>query len=550
MKISLLKFRFIFLMIIMLTQLQAQDSLTKADVKSGAKLIDVEFSDKEIEMMLADLKDNIADFKLMHKLKLNNNVGMSLAQRLTPPIEKQEKVKWKYNKKITLPANKNDLAFYSIKELGSLLRNKSISSVELTAFFINRIKKYGDTLQCVVSITESIAMEQARKADEDFKKGIDKGPLQGIPYGLKDLFAVKQTKTTWGAEPYKEQIIEEDAYVYTRLKQAGAVLVAKFTLGALAMGDYWFGGRTKNPWNLNYGSSGSSAGSASATVAGLIPFAIGTETHGSIISPSSTCGATGLRPTFGSVSRSGAMTLSWSLDKIGPICRTAEDAATVFNFIHGTDGNDLSAVNRTFNLSKISGVKNIKIGYAKNHFERLDSTSSQEWGVIRALREQGVEVQPMILPDTDIYKFDLIGMVIGAEAAAAFDEFTRIGLDDQMTRQTRFDWPNYFRTSRMIPAVEYVNANRHRSIMMQKMNEAMEPWDVIITPSFGNRQLAITNLTGHPALCMPIGLNKLGLPVSITFLSNLFREEELLQAGAYFQSITNHEDKHPERFKQ
>jgi len=550
MKISMLKFPFSFLMIIMLTQLHAQDSLTKADVKSGAKIIDVEFSDQEIEMMLADLKDNIIDFKKMHSLKLNNNVGMSIAQRLRPQIEKQEKIKWKYNKKITLPANKNDLAFYSIKDLGSLLRNKSISSVELTSFFINRIKKYGDTLQCVVSLTESIAMEQASKADEDFKKGIDKGPLQGIPYGLKDLFAVKQTKTTWGAEPYKEQKIEEDAYVYTRLKEAGAVLVAKFTLGALAMGDYWFGGRTKNPWNLNSGSSGSSAGSASATVGGLIPFAIGTETHGSIISPSSTCGATGLRPTFGSVSRSGAMTLSWSLDKIGPICRTAEDAATVFSFIHGTDGNDLSAVNRSFNLSNISGVKNLKIAFAKNHFERLDSTSSQEWGVIKALREQGIEVKPMILPDTDIYKFDLIGMVIGAEAAAAFDEFTRIGLDDQMTRQTRFDWPNYFRTSRMIPAVEYVNANRHRSLMMQKMNEAMESWDVIITPSFGNRQLAITNLTGHPALCMPIGFNKQGLPVSITFLSNLFREEELLQAGTYFQSITNHEDKHPERFKQ
>jgi Asp-tRNA(Asn)/Glu-tRNA(Gln) amidotransferase A subunit family amidase len=550
MKFSMLKFPLSFLMMIMLTQLHAQDSLTKADVKSGAKIIDVEFSDQEIEMMLADLKDNIIDFKKMHTLKLNNNVGMSIAQRLTPAIEKQEKIKWKYNKKITLPANTNDLAFYSIKDLGSLLRNKSISSVELTAFFIDRIKKFGDTLQCVVSLTESIAMEQARKADEDFKKGIDKGPLQGIPYGLKDLFAVKQTKTTWGAHPYKDQIIEEDAYVYTRLQEAGAVLVAKFTLGALAMGDYWFGGRTKNPWNLNYGSSGSSAGSASATVAGLIPFAIGTETHGSIISPSSTCGATGLRPTFGSVSRSGAMTLSWSLDKIGPICRTAEDASIVFNYIHGTDGNDLSAVNRSFNLSKISGVKNLKIAFAKNHFERLDSTSSQEWGVIRALREQGIGVSPMILPDTDIYKFDLIGMVIGAEAAGAFDEFTRIGLDDQMTRQTRFDWPNYFRTSRMIPAVEYVNANRHRTLMMQKMNEAMKPWDVIITPSFGNRQLAITNLTGQPALCMPIGFNKQGLPVSITFLSNLFREEELLQAGTYFQSITNHEDKHPERFKQ
>ena len=532
------------------TLVKAQDSLSKADIKSGGKLMDIQFTDQEIEMMLADLKDNIIDFKKMHSLILNNNVGMSIAQRLNPPLEKQEKIKWKYDKKILMPVNKNELAFYSIKQLGSLLRNKSITSVELTKFFINRIKKYSDSLQCVVSLTESIALEQAVKADEDFKKGIDKGPLQGIPYGLKDLFAVKSTKTTWGAQPYKDQIIEEDAYVYTRLKDAGAVLVAKFTLGALAMGDYWFGGRTKNPWNLNTGSSGSSAGSASATVAGLIPFAIGTETHGSIISPSSTCGATGLRPTFGSVSRSGAMTLSWSLDKVGPICRSAEDAATVFSFIHGTDGNDLSAVNRSFNLSNKRGVKDLKIAYSKNHFDRLDSTNSQEWGVIKALREQGITISPMILPDTEVYKFDLIGLVIGAEAAAAFDDFTRIGLDDQMTRQTRFDWPNYFRVSRLIPAVEYVNANRHRSVLMQKMNEAMEPWDVIITPSFGNRQLAITNLTGHPALCMPIGFNKQGLPTSITFLSNLFREEELVKLGTYFQSVTDHDEKHPERFKQ
>lgn len=550
MKSLLLQFSFSLSVFFLLSSANGQDSLSKADVRSGGKLMSVQFTDQEIEMMLADIKDNISDYKKMHTLLLNNNVGMSIAQRLTPPIEKQKKIKWKYDKKITLPPNKNELAFYNIQQLGSLLRNKSISAVGLTTFFIERIKKYGDTLQCVVSLTESIAMEQAKQADDDFKKGIDRGPLQGIPYGLKDLFAVKNTKTTWGAQPYKEQIIEEDAYVYTRLKEAGAVLVAKFTLGALAMGDYWFGGRTKNPWNLNYGSSGSSAGSASATVAGLIPFAIGTETHGSIISPSSTCGATGLRPTFGSVSRSGAMTLSWSLDKIGPICRNAEDAATVFSFIHGTDGNDLSAVNRTFNFSKYSGVNTLRIGYAKNHFDRLDSTNSQEWGVIKVLREQGIEVKPMILPDTEIYKFDLIGLVIGAEAAAAFDEFTRIGLDDQMTQQTRFDWPNYFRVSRLIPAVEYVNANRHRSILMQKMNDAIEPWDVIITPSFGNRQLAITNLTGHPALCMPIGFNKQGLPTSITFLSNLFREEELLQLGSFFQKVTDHDEKYPERFKQ
>jgi Asp-tRNA(Asn)/Glu-tRNA(Gln) amidotransferase A subunit family amidase len=243
------------------------------------------------------------------------------------------------------------------------------------------------------------------------------------------------------------------------------------------------------------------------------------------------------------------MTLSWSLDKVGPICRSADDAATVFSFIHGTDEKDESAVNRSFNLSNKSGVKNLKIAYAKNLFDRLDSTSSQEWGVIRALREQGVYVQPMILPDTNIYKFDIIGMVIGAEAAAAFDEFTRVGLDDQMTRQTRYDWPNYFRVSRTIPAVEYVNANRHRSVLMQQMNKAMQDYDVIITPSFGNRQLAITNLTGHPALCMPIGFNKQGLPTSITFLANLFREEELVKVGSYFQSITEHDEKHPDRFK-
>lgn len=548
MKLSLVKQLLTLLFMFTSFTLLAQDTLSKIDVNAGAKLANLRFSEKEIELMIPDLKENILDFRKMHTFNLDNSVGMSIAQRLTTPTEKQEKIKWKYNKKISMPVDKNEIAFYSIQQLGSLLRNKSMTSVELTTFFIERIKKYADTLQCVVSLTESIALEQAAKADEELKKGIDRGPLHGIPYGLKDLFAVKNTNTTWGAQPYKDQKIDQDAYVYNRLKEAGGVLVAKFSLGALAMGDYWFAGRTKNPWNTSLGSSGSSAGSASATVAGLVPFAIGTETHGSIISPSHTCGATGLRPTFGSTSRSGAMTLSWSLDKVGPICRSAEDAATVFSFIHGTDGKDESAVNRSFNLSKKSGIKNLKIGYAKNHFERLDS-NSQEWGVIKAFREQGIEVQPMYLPDTDVYKFDIIGLVIGAEAAAAFDEFTRVGLDDQMTRQTRYDWPNYFRVSRMIPAVEYVNANRHRSVLMQKMNQAMQEYDVIITPSFGNRQLAITNLTGHPALCMPIGFTKQGTPNSITLLANLYREEELVAVGSFFQKITDHDEKHPDRFK-
>jgi len=283
-------------------------------------------------------------------------------------------------------------------------------------------------------------------------------------------------------------------------------------------------------------------------VAGLVPFAIGTETHGSIISPSHTCGATGLRPTFGSISRSGAMTLSWSLDKVGPICRSAEDAATVFAFIHGTDNKDASAVNAAFNYTTKSDVKTLRIGYAKNHFDKLDS-SAQEWSVLKVLKAEGLEIQPMYFPDTEVYAFDIIGQVIGAESAAAFDAFTRTGLDDQMTRQTRFDWPNYFRVSRTIPAVEYINANRHRSMLMQRVNEAMQQFDVIITPSFGGRQLAITNLTGHPALCMPIGLTKQGVPNSITFLANLFKEEELLALGNFFQEKTDHDNIHPEKFR-
>ena len=527
----------------------SQDTLTKIDIISAAKILDVKYSEKEIDMMYPDVKDNIIDYKKMHALSLSNSVGMSMNQHLSPKQSiKQERLKWSYDKKIKLPANQNDLSFFTINQLGSLLRNKKITSVELTKFFINRLKMYGDTLQCVVSLTEELAMQQAMQADENFNNHIDLGPLQGIPYGLKDLFSVTGTKTTWGAQPYKNQLIDQDAFVYTKLKEAGAVLVAKFTLGALAMGDYWFGGRTKNPWNLERGSSGSSAGSTSATVAGLIPFAIGTETHGSIISPSHTCGATGLRPTFGSISRTGAMALSWSLDKVGPICRTAEDAATVFAYIHGTDGQDESAVNAPFNYSNKKDIKQLRIGYAKNHFDNLDS-SSQEFQVLKELRLLGIDIKPMNFPDSEVYKFDMIGMVIGAESAAAFDEFTRTNLDDQMTKQTKYDWPNYFRVARTIPAVEYINTNRHRTMLMQKVNQVMGDFDVIITPSFAGKQLSITNLTGHPALCMPIGFTKQGTPNSITFLSNLFKEEDLLAFGKFFQDNTNYEDLHPAKFK-
>ncbi len=531
----------------------AQDSIHIPDLISAAKIFDLSYTQKELDTMYSGVMENFENYRLMHKTHLDNSVPMSMWQNPVLPgmhfLSKQEPIDWNIPSNINLPKNKQDLAYYSVLELASLIKNKKISSVELTRFFIDRLKKYSDTLQCLISYTESIAIEQARQADAEIAKGKYRGPLQGIPYGLKDLFAVKGTRTTWGAAPYKDQVIDVDAYVYARLKEAGAVLVAKFTMGALAMGDYWFGGRTKNPWNLNNGSSGSSAGSASATVAGLVPFAIGTETWGSITSPSGVCGATGLRPTFGSISRSGAMTLSWSLDKVGPICRSAEDAAIVFSAIHGTDGKDQSAVNMPFNYKTQTGLRGKKIAYAKNYFDKITDTSRNEWKVLDQYRKLGVDLIPVNFPDSGVYTFNIMDVVISAECAAAFDEFTRMGIDDQMTRQGKNDWPNSFRVSRLMPAVEYVNANRHRYLLMQKVNELMQKYDAVICPNFGGNQSAITNLTGHPVIVFPTGFNKTKTPTSITLVGKLYDEATIISIAKAYQQSTNWNKLHPAMFQ-
>jgi Asp-tRNA(Asn)/Glu-tRNA(Gln) amidotransferase A subunit family amidase len=534
----------------------AQDSsIQKQNIKSAAKLFHLNYTEQELDSMIADVKDNERLFKNMHQQSLNNNVPLSLWQNPILPgmnfSAKQETIQWAVPKNVVVPADKNQLAFYSLEQLASLIKSRKISSVELTTFFINRIKKYGDTLQCVISITEAIAMAQAKQADAEIAKGKYRGLLHGIPYGLKDLFAVKGTKTTWGAAPYKEQTIEEDAFVYTKLKEAGAVLVAKFTLGALAMGDYWFGGRTKNPWNLRGGSSGSSAGSASATVAGLVPFAIGTETWGSIVSPSSTCGATGLRPTFGSISRSGAMALSYSLDKVGPICRSAADAAVVYAYIHGTDGKDQSAVDMPFNYKPSVDIKKLRIAYAKNYFDRITDTSRSEWQVLSAFKAMGVTLEPVVFPDSGVYSFNMMDVIISAECAAQFDALTRFNIDDELTMQTKNDWPNQFRVARLIPAVEYINAQRHRYVLMQKVNEVMRKYDVIICPTRGSgNQTAITNLTGHPVVCVPTGFDKRSqLPTSITFIGKLYDEATILRVAKAYQDKTPWDEMHPPLFK-
>jgi Asp-tRNA(Asn)/Glu-tRNA(Gln) amidotransferase A subunit family amidase len=532
--------------------LQAQQKVDTTAITQAARLNGLTFTAAEKDSMVDGLNDNLQHYHKMHQLSIPNNLAYPFAFNPTPhgmtvPL-KQSAVKWNIPVNTKLPANRNELAFYSVLQLASLIKNKKISSVELTTFFLDRLRKWGDTLECVITLTPELALEQARAADEALKKGIYKGPLQGIPYGLKDLFAVKGYKTTWGSVPYKDQVIAEDAFVYTQLKKAGAVLCAKLTLGELAYADLWFGGRTRNPWNLQLGSSGSSAGSASATVAGLLPFAIGTETWGSIVSPSHTCGATGLRPSFGSISRSGAMVLSWSLDKAGPICRSAEDAAVVFYYLKGTDGKDASAINRAFNYTGKADLSKLRIAYAGNYFKNLPGSAPQ-WEVLATLRIAGARIKEVNFPDSTIYPFNIMDIVISAESAAAFDELTRSNQDDLIRRQDKNFWPNSFRVSRFIPAVEYINANRHRYQLIEQLNAFTRQYDVIIVPTFSGNQLAMTNLTGHPVVVFPVGFNKNGLPTSITLLGNLYEEATLLAVAKAFQDATDFHTKHPEKFK-
>jgi Asp-tRNA(Asn)/Glu-tRNA(Gln) amidotransferase A subunit family amidase len=532
--------------------IQAQ-TIDSATVTQAAQLAALSFTTAEKDSMLEGLKDNVRVYESMHRQSIPNSLSYPFAFHPAPPgyaiPTKQIAIHWNIPAATALPKNKNELAFYSVLQLASLIKNKKISSVELTQFFLNRLKKWGDTLECVITLTADLALQQARQADEEIKKGLYRGPLHGIPYGLKDLFAVKGYKTTWGAVPYKDQVIDEDAFVYTQLKKAGAVLCAKLTLGELAYADLWFGGKTRNPWNLARGSSGSSAGSAAATVAGLLPFAIGTETYGSIVSPSHTCGATGLRPTFGSVSRTAAMVLSWSLDKAGPICRNAEDAAIVFYYMKGTDGKDASAVNRAFNYTGKVDWKTLRIAYAANYFKNIPR-DGMPWKVLDAYRQLGADIKAVEFPDSTIYPFNMMDVVISAESAAAFDELTRSNQDDLIRRQDKNFWPNGFRVSRFIPAVEYINANRHRSTLIEKLNQFMKQYDVVIVPSFAGNQLPMTNLTGHPVVVFPIGFTPSGLPNSISLLGNLYDDATILAVAKAYQDVTEWNKKRPEKFRE
>jgi Asp-tRNA(Asn)/Glu-tRNA(Gln) amidotransferase A subunit family amidase len=578
--------------------------ITESMIEQASVLAGVAIPAEYRKTMLENLNEHAKSFEEIYKLHIPNSVAPALVFDPVLPGTKLETEK--KTMKISgaaaiaargVPRNIADVCFASARELGELVRTKKVSSLVLTEMYLERLKRYDPLLHFVITLTEERALSKAKEADRDLAAGRYRGPLHGLPWGAKDLLAVAGYRTTWGAGGFEEQKFDEDATVVKRLDAAGAVLVAKLSLGALAMDDRWFGGRTRNPWNPTQGSSGSSAGSAAATAAGCVAFAIGSETLGSISSPSTRCGCTGLRPTFGLVPRTGAMALSWSMDKLGPICRSVEDTALVLNVIHGPDGKDRSVRAAVFNWNAELDWRKLRVGYLKDDFEkpfdqeeppskpelqlsteekkkrdeekarREEFRLHQEYdrkfqrAALEKLRAMGVNLIPVALPK---FPYDAMVPLLDAEAAAAFDELTRTGRDKLLTEQGPDDWPTTFRAARFIPAVEYIQANRARALVMEAVSKAFEQFEVIVAPT-NSQQLVVTNLTGQPALILPNGFRGEdappakkndkgeiegnyggpGTPVSLTFLAPLYREAELLAFARAYQEATDFHRQHP-----
>ncbi len=527
--------------------------INAAAIAAAEEIAGLSFDDAERSMMVDGLKRNQSRIAALHKVEIPNSLSPALVFDPLPPGQYPPREPKRAMVRTPVPARRapadpDELAFLPVTELSELIRRRVITSTWLTELYIQRLKRFDPVLHCVINLTEERAMTQARAADAEIARGKYRGPLHGIPWGAKDLLAVKGYPTTWGAGPYRSQVIDEDATVVERLDAAGAVLVAKLTLGELAQGDVWFGGKTRNPWKVTGGSSGSSAGPASATAAGLVGFSIGSETLGSISSPSTECGTTGLRPTYGRVPKTGAMALSWSMDKLGPICRSVEDCALVLDAIHGPDGRDNSAIAASFNWDARISPSRLRIGYVKaafdlpvtdpaNHERTLHATKVFDDRALTVLRGMGVNLVPVDLPDIP---YDAMRFILIAEAAAAFDELTRSNRDSELVQQSSGDWANAFRTARFIPAVEYINANRVRTRAIAEWAALMSRFDVIVTPTSAANltQLVATNLTGHPAVILPNGFRPDGTPVSLTFLGGLFEEAKLMAVASAYQRAT------------
>ena len=526
--------------------------ITKSDIRHAQKIFGITFTADQVKTMKDYLNRNLEGFDSMRADPVGYGVVPAMILDVFPygfeiPTQGPSS-SFEFKQEVPLPDDLNDLAYYSVADLSVLIKSKKITSLALTELFIDRIKKYDKQLEAVITLTEERALEQARKMDEELAQGKYRGPLHGIPYGTKDLMAVKGYPTTWGAAPYKDQMIDETATVIKKLDESGAVLIAKLVSGALARGDVWFGGKTKNPWDLEQGASGSSAGSGSATSAGLVPFSLGTETLGSITSPSTRNGITGLRPTYGSVSRTGVMSLSWSMDKIGPMGRTAQDCAIIYDAIRGLDLQDPMSTEAPFTYVNGMDFKSLKVGYFKNLFdEDTTDTGDNNRVMLEAIRKMGIELIEAEMPKSLSRKaYDVI---LRAEAGAFFDELVLTGGDKSMVQQESFSRANSLRQSRFIPAVEYIQANRHRRLLIEDFHQVISQYDVILTPTFGGSQLGVTNLTGHPVLAIPSGFDETNHPTSISILGNLFDEEKILLLGDAIQQQTDHHLKHPPGFE-
>jgi Asp-tRNA(Asn)/Glu-tRNA(Gln) amidotransferase A subunit family amidase len=572
----------------------AQGTVTKDMIEQAAVIADVPIAPEFRDAMVASLNQAVAGYDAIYALHMPNAVAPALdfnptLPAMTFPTAKRA-MRLSSGPDRAVPGNIEDLCFATVRELAALVRARKVSSTALTEMYLARLKRLDPVLHCVITLTEDRALAQAREADRDIAAGKYRGPLHGLPWGAKDLLAVKGYPTTWGAGGFERQMIDEDATVVTRLDQAGAVLIAKLTLGALALGDRWYGGVTRNPWRPAQGSSGSSAGPASATAAGCVAFSIGSETLGSISSPSTRCGCTGLRPTFGRVPRTGAMALSWSMDKLGPICRSAEDCAIVLDAVYGPDGHDRTVHAAAFNWDAQVDPRTLRVGYLKTDFENdppqlrlfappaVSDTTAQrqrelqrthaaydrrfDTAALAKLAAMGITMTPVQLPDMP---WQAMTSLLSVEAAAAFDELTRSGRDKLLTEQSTTDWPNTFRTARLTPAVEYVQANRARMLAIEAMAKVFEPFDVIVAPT-NSTQLVITNLTGYPSVIVPNGIRGddappydpppgpgpfggnwggPGTPVSLTFLGPLYGEANLLAFARAYQDATGFHRQHP-----
>ena len=520
------------------------NEITSEMIQQAEKLAGLEFNDEEREKLTRGVNRLVSNYETLRAVELTNDVPPALQFNPVLPgmtfNSERKAIRLSEGPARDVPGDLEEVAFWSVMDLSRAIEAGKISSVALTKMYLERLKRYDPLLKCVITLTEDLAMKQARRADDEIDAGKYRGPLHGIPWGAKDLLAAKGYPTTWGAMPYKDQVIDEDATVVKRLEEAGAVLVAKLALGALALGDIWFGGRTNSPWNPERGSSGSSAGPACATAAGLVGFSIGSETNGSITSPATRCGVTGLRPTFGRVSRHGAMALSWSMDKLGPLCRSVEDCAVVLDAICRPDGLDLTVLDLPFNWDAAFDFRKLRVGYVKGGFKSDGEKQGNNERTLETLRSLDVDLKPIELPDLP---FNAMAFILTVEAAAAFDDLTRSDRDDELVSQGAFAWPTTFRRARMVPAVEYIQANRVRTLLMRQMADLMDEVDVYVTPTLQN--LYLGNFTGHPIISVPNGFTDRGEPTSIGFAGRLYGEAELLALAAGYQNATDHHLRHP-----